>query len=299
MTTIDVLDETGSNDQLRTQVTDILTRVVPKVEPTTGLGLPSRVTFRIVPWQTWQAEQRGDLVQRLRRYRNLQPLWKRPLIGLQSLPVIGLFRWMSPTLGEVMVMGATQPRGDADESQTLLVPEALQHTGVLSDPRYLTQLVVHELLHQAANFMNRHRADWVVDRPAVLIRGANVDVLEEGHAHWADQIMTRSEFGTACDVFSAPKSERYKKVTSHPILTLLRPKTDPYTVGRALVGSAIDAIGPRAFNRVWTDARLLPTDDEVAEAAEALAASPPTRPRRWATRLERAAAAASGNRSTG
>ncbi|WP_331750989.1 zinc-dependent metalloprotease (plasmid) [Streptomyces globisporus] len=295
MTTIDVHDETGTNSQLRAQIADILSRVVPLVEPLTGLDLPGRVTFRIVPPQTWQAEQRGDLVQRMRRFQNLQPLWKQPLIGLQSLMVIGLFRWASPTLGEVLVMGATQPKGGGDESQTLLVPQALQHNGVLSDLKYLTQLVVHELMHQAANFMNRHRGPWVADRPEVLIRQGNVDVLEEGHAHWADQVMSQAEFGTACDVFSAPKSERYKKIASHPLFGLLRPKTDPYAVGRVLVASAIDTVGPRAFNRVWTDARLLPTDAEVAEAAEALAADPPTQPQLWANRLQDTAVTTPGS----
>ncbi|MFF2226993.1 hypothetical protein ACFVV7_27170 [Streptomyces globisporus] len=290
MTTIDVIDDTGANDQLRVQVADILARVAPLVEPTTGLALPERVTFRIVPPRTWQAEQGAEVLRRMRRYRMLSPLRERPLIGLKSLVSMGLFKWMAPKVGEVLVMGATQPIGDAYESQTLFVAEALQHNGVLSDPMYLTQLTVHELVHQTQNFITRHRGTWENDAPATHARELNVDVLEEGHAHWADLIMTRSEFGTSCDVFSAPKSDRYKTVSKHPLLPNAKSRSQPYEVGRTLVASTFDTVGPRIFNRVWTDARLLPTDEEVAEAAESLTADPPIQPGLWATRLQHTAA---------
>ncbi|MEV2264078.1 hypothetical protein AB0J13_36220 [Streptomyces anulatus] len=279
------LDETGRHEDLRRQVGGILALVAPLVKPTTGLDLPGLVAVRIVPVETWQSEQAAETARLLRAYRELNPFWKRPGIALLGTAMLRTFRRLSADLGGVMVMAATQPGPGADESQTLLVPEALEHTGVLSDPEFLTQVIVHELVHHAQNRVSRHRADWAAHTPKALVRGNGVAYLEEGHARWADQIITRDLFGAAVDADSAPKSERYKEVAGRKEIARLRPKVNPYKVGRALVASAIDTVGTQELNVVWSNALLLPSKDEVADAVAALAADEPTRPELWASRL--------------
>lgn len=279
------LDETGRHEDLRRQVGGILALVAPLVKPTTGLDLPGLVAFRIVPVETWRSEQAAETARLLRAYRELKPFWQRPGIALLGTAMLPTFRRLSADLGGVMVMAATQPGPGADESQTLLVPEALEHTGVLSAPEYLTQVIVHELVHHAQNRASRHRADWAAHTPNTLVRGNGVSFLEEGHARWADQIITRDLFGTAIDADSAPKSERYKEVAGRKEIARRRPKLDPYGVGRALVASAIDTAGTQELNAVWSNPLLLPSKDEVADAVAALSADEPTRPELWASRL--------------
>ncbi|MGW1234689.1 hypothetical protein [Streptomyces californicus] len=280
-----VLDETGRHEELREQVDGVLARVGPLVKPTTSLDLPKLVSFRIVPVETWQSEQAAETARLLREYREVKPFWTRPGIALLGTAMLRTFRRISADMGGVMVMGATQPGPGADESQTLLVPEALEHTGVLSDPEYLTQMIVHELVHHAQNRASRHRADWAAHTPKVLLRGSGVSFLEEGHARWADQIITRDLFGAVVDADSAPKSDRHKEVAGRKEIARLKPKVSPYTVGRALVASAIDTVGAQKLNAVWSNALLLPNKDEVADAVAALAADEPALPKLWASRL--------------
>lgn len=279
------LDETGSHEDLRRQVGGILALVAPLVKPTTGLDLPGLVAVRIVPVETWQSEQAAETARRLWAYRELNSFWKRPGITLLGTASLGTFRRLSADLGGVMVMGATQPGPGADESQTLLVPEALEHTGVLSDPEYLTQVIAHELVHHAQNRASRHRANWAAHTPKTLVGGNGVAFLEEGHARWADQVITRDLFGAAVDADSAPKSERYKEVAGRKEIARLKAKLSPYKVGRALVASAIDTVGTQELNAVWSNPLLLPSKDEVADAVADLAAEEPTRPELWASRL--------------
>ncbi|MFD4338077.1 hypothetical protein ACFWPP_12955 [Streptomyces anulatus] len=278
-----MVDETGRHEDLRKQVGSILALVAPLLKPTTGLGLPGLVAFRIVPVETWQTEQAAETARRLWAYRELNSFWQRPGITLLGTASLGTFRRLSADLGGVMVMGATQPGPGADESQTLLVPEALEHTGVLSDPEYLTQVIVHELVHHAQNRASRHRADWAAHTPKALLRGNGVSFLEEGHARWADQVITHDLFGAAVDADSAPKSDRYNEVAKRKEILRLKPRIDPYKVGRVLVESAIGTVGTQELNAVWSNALLLPRKDEVADAA--LAADKPTRPKLWPSRL--------------
>ncbi|MFI1532069.1 zinc-dependent metalloprotease [Streptomyces griseus] len=294
MTDILVLDETDQHQELREQVETILSRFAPLMPMATGLELPQLVCFRIVPVETWQSEQTAEKVQLLREYRELMPYWKRPLVGLGSALVVRISGTVSADLGGVLVMGASQRGMGAGESQTLLVPEALHHTGLLTDPKYLTQMVVHELVHHAQNRASGHRRAWAADDPGNLIRGNGVELLEEGHAFWADQAIVRQGLGEPCDVYSAPKSPRYEDAIQGKMVKLLAPDRDRYNAGRLLVESAIEAVGTQRFNQVWTTPELLPSKAELEDAVAALAADPPSRPLQWATRLDLAENAETG-----
>ncbi|MFJ5734011.1 hypothetical protein [Streptomyces microflavus] len=289
MTTFDVLDETGNHDELRERVVDILARVAPLAKTATGLGLPDRVTFRIVTVKTARAAMTAHMAHLFRTYRELVPRWKRPFITLSSIPLLGIVHWRSAVRSEFLVMGATYTVPGTEESETLLVPEALRHTGVLTDDKYLTSVVIHELVHQIQNFKSRNRANWTKNKAMTLLHGGGINFLEEGHACWADQDITRALYGNAVDVSSAPTSEEYKKRAGGAR------GVDVHGVGLLLVASAIETVGKQELNEVWNDHRLLPSRDEVAEAVAALAADKPTR---WASRLATAAFVETGVRTS-
>ncbi|MFJ6809094.1 hypothetical protein ACIQRK_24210 [Streptomyces anulatus] len=283
MTKFDVLDETDGHDDIRERVVDILARVAPLAKTTTGLDLPDRVTFRIVSVKTARSTMTAHMAHLFRTYRELVPRWRRPFITLCSIPLLGLVHWRAAVRCEFLVMGTTYTVPETEGSETLFVPEALKHTGVLSDDKNLTSVVIHELVHQLQNAKSRNRANWTENKAMTLLHGGGINILEEGHAYWADQIITQALYGTAVDVRSAPTSEEYKKRAGR------RRGIDVHRVGLLLVDSAFETVGKQEINEVWNDHRLLPSRSEVAEACTALAADEPTRPRRWASRLRREA----------
>ncbi|MER8197632.1 hypothetical protein ABTY00_27205 [Streptomyces microflavus] len=284
-TKFQVVDETGCHEELRRQVKDILIRVAPLVKPTTGLDLPGVVTFRIVTVETARATMSADMAHLMRLYGDVVPRWRRPFIRLSSSMLLRLVHSRTAVLCEFLVMAATTTVPGTEESVTVFVPEALHHNGILTDEKNLIALVFHELVHQVQNWASRHRENWIANRAMTLLDGGGIDFLEEGHAFWADQIVTGELYGTPVDVRSAPKSEQYQNLARRGS----GPKIDKYEVGRLLVDSAVETVGASLFNEVWTDRRMLPSKDEVDEAVAALAADEPTRPQRWASRLQRAA----------
>ncbi|MET9976294.1 zinc-dependent metalloprotease [Streptomyces microflavus] len=282
MTDVKVLDETGKHGYLQERIESILDEVVPVVRETTRLELPALVVFRIVAPETWQTDSEADLTGFVSRFRARRPRWHAPAIGLVERVSLGRFRKVAPLLGGVLVMGATTA-GPAEQSQTMLVPAALAHSGVFSSSYYLTQLVIHELVHHAQNLATLHREVWAAEKPSALLRAGSIKFVEEGHAYWADQEVTRRLFGEPKDVHTAPASIQsgvYQDALKNKIIARMRRGPDIYTEGRQLVTTAIEAVGPSLFNRLWTDLSLLPTKSELKH------------PGRWAERL------ASGTSST-
>lgn len=275
MTDVKVLHETGKHGYLHERVESILDEVVPVVRETTRLELPDVVVFRIVDGETWQTDSESDLTGFVSRFRARRPRSHAPAIGLVERVSLGRFRKVAPLLGGVLVMGATTA-GPAEQSQTMLVPEALAHSGVLSSPYYLTQLVVHELVHHAQSLATCHREVWAAEKPAALLRAGAIKFVEEGHAYWADQEVTRRLFGEPKDIHTAPASihsDVYQDAMKNKIIARMRRGPDIYTEGRKIVTAAIEAVGPPLFNRVWTDLSLLPTKHELKH------------PDRWTERL--------------
>lgn len=275
MTDVKVLDETGKYGYLQERVESILDEVVPVVRETTRLELPALVVFRIVAPETWQTDSEADLTGVVSRFRARRPRWHAPAIGLVERVSLGRFRRVAPLLGGVLVMGATTA-GPAGQSQTMLVPEALAHSGVFSSSYYLTQLVIHELVHHAQNLATLHREVWAAEKPAALLRAGSIKFVEEGHAYWADQEVTRRLFGEPKDIHTAPASIQsgvYQDALKNKIIARMRRGPDIYTEGRQLVTAAIEAVGPSLFNGLWTDLSLLPTKSELKQ------------PGRWAERL--------------
>lgn len=292
MTKFDVLDETGGHDELRERIVDILARVAPRAKTTTALDLPNRVVFRIVSVETARSAMTAHMAHLFRTYRELVPGWKRPFITLLSIPLLGLFHRRSAVRSEFLVMGATYTVPETEESETLFVPDALEHTGILTDDKNLTSLVIHELVHQIQNAKSRNRANWTENKAMTLLHGGGINYLEEGHAYWADQAITQALYGNAVDIRSAPKSEEYKKHAGR-----VR-GIDVHGVGLLLVKSALEAVNKQQLNEVWNDHRLLPRRDEVAEAVTGLKADEPAQPKLWAARLKRASFTEAGERNS-
>ncbi|MET8605666.1 hypothetical protein ABZV92_19200 [Streptomyces rubiginosohelvolus] len=276
-------DETGAHDDLREQVAEIVARVAPLVESASGLDLPDRVNFRIVPVETAQSAMTGHMADLFRTYRGLVPRWRRPFVTVFAALLVALFSRRSAVRCEFLVSAATYTLPGNARSETLLVPEALRHTGVLTDVKHLTSLIVHELTHQMQNGKSANRANWTANKVMTALHAGGINYLEEGHACWTDQAVTRALYGTAVDVRSAPTSEEYKnRARGH------RRGVDVHRVGLLLVESVIEMAGLPRLNEVWQNHRLLPTRDEEAEGFAALACDQPTRPTRWACRLARA-----------
>ncbi|MEU1221364.1 zinc-dependent metalloprotease [Streptomyces microflavus] len=275
MTDVKVLDETGKHGDLQQRVESILDEVVPVVCETTRLELPALVVFRITDPETWQADSEADLAGFVSRFRARRPRWHAPAISLVERMSLRGFRKVAPLLGGVLVMGATTA-GPAEQSQTMLVPEALAHSGVLSGPYYLTQLVTHELVHHAQNLATHHREAWAVEKPSAFLRAGSVKFVEEGHAYWVDQQVTHRLFGEPKNIHTAPtsiQSDVYQAAMKNRRIVRMRRGPDIYTKGRQLVAAAIESAGLSTFNGVWTDLSLLPVKRELEH------------PDRWAERL--------------
>ncbi|MFD3414982.1 zinc-dependent metalloprotease [Streptomyces cyaneofuscatus] len=275
MTDVKVLHETGKHGDLQERVESILDEVVPLVRETTRLELPALVVFRIIDPETWQADSEADLTGFVSRFRARRPRWHAPAIGLVERMSLRQFRKVAPLLGGVLVMGATTA-GPAEQSQTMLVPEALAHSGVLSSPYYLTQLVIHELVHHAQNLATLHREAWAAEKPSAFLRAGSIKFVEEGHAYWVDQQVTRRLFGEPKNIHTAPttiQSDVYQAALKNRRIARMRRGPDIYTKGRQLVAAAIESAGLSTFNGVWTDLSLLPVKHELEH------------PDRWAERL--------------
>ncbi|WP_327391436.1 hypothetical protein OG728_38835 (plasmid) [Streptomyces microflavus] len=262
------------------------------MKPTTGLDLPDVVNFPIVTVETARATMSAEMAHLTRLYADLVPRWRRPFITLTSAVLLRDLHSRTPVLCEFLMMAATTTVPGTKESVTVFVPEALHHNGILTDDKYLTALVFHELVHQVQNRASRHRENWITNKAMTLLHAGGINFLEEGHAVWAEKIATRELYGTPVDLRDAPTSEQYNKHARRGASTAgpVGPSLDTYQVGRLLVASAVETGGLESFNLVWTDHQMLPNKDEVAEARTCLAADEHTRPQGWASRLQRKAA---------
>ncbi|MFD7764635.1 hypothetical protein [Streptomyces microflavus] len=277
MTNLLVLDETKRHPELRAQVETVLEQVAPMVRETTRLELPSVVNFRLITPEQWQADSAADMSAHVQRFRKRKPRWQAPVINLIERVALAKFHQVAPLLGGVLVMGATAA-GPSDQSTTMLVPDALRYSGVLSRPEYLAQLIAHELTHHLQNLATRHREVWADEKASAIVRSGSIKILEEGHAYWVDQEVTRLLFGAAHDIGDLSKStlsDVYRKADADPRIVKMRSGPDLYKKGLALMSPAIKAVGAANLNRVWTDLALLPTRREVKH------------PVLWVARLER------------
>ncbi|MFD9441823.1 zinc-dependent metalloprotease [Streptomyces sp. NPDC060006] len=264
MTGFTVLDETHRNAGLRDRILGILDTVAPHVAQTTGLPLPAEIRYRLLTPNRWRTEHR-HITRRV---------LDRDITDLKLTPQeISRTRKRVRTAGLIPVLTwpftPTDTHQAADgQHETILTPTAWRHAGLLVDEPALHQVVTHALVHhlqaEARNstvwktfFPDKRGMSDVPHRsPAFVL---------EGHAHWADQQITRRLFGTPADHRHAPKSWRYRLHHSLPAIHRLGPSRAAYEKGTALIARAVEAHGTHVVNRVWKDISLLPTAEEIAD----------------------------------
>ncbi|MFE2595963.1 zinc-dependent metalloprotease [Streptomyces sp. NPDC057617] len=258
--TIEVRDETDCHASLREQIEDIVIEVAPLVADVTGLSLPSRVVYRLITPTVWKHE-------------SIEAIWALLARDIAELSPSGARRTEAKTDVQVqtrliplvwpLVMGQTIETGTG--TQTHLVPATLKHTGVLSDERFLCQVVVHELVRQMQHAAGAN--GWRTFMPDLRgLADRAISHLIEGHARWADQLVTAKLFGTPVDAGLAPWSDLYRKSSQHPeVKDMWEQRHIPYRQGTQFVGAVVAVGGTDAVNRIWGDREMIPRTHEILD----------------------------------
>jgi len=256
----EVRDETGHNSELAQQIEQILREVAPLVEDVTGLSAPACPIFSLVTPEGLQsaASAWADRVAE-------RDLASEGLSEAEQLEICVLVEASKPMIRLMwpLIMGQTVITDEGPVS--LLCPDGLQHSGVLSDRRFLTQAVVHELAHQP-QLENDADLHWQSFLPGRRTDMAPV-FLMEGHARWADEQVTQRLFGTPVDADLAPRSELF---TAHANLTTMQMldggNQQSCGVGSQFIAHVVNAMdGTDTLNRVWKDLGLVPTLEEFRD----------------------------------
>lgn len=262
MTRFTVLDDTLRHPELCERITTTLRLVAPHVAETTGLPLPPEVRFRLLTPAAWRAasrESRERVLQRDIVDLDLPPEKISAMRG--ALKVTGSFS----ALVWPLILGQTGKAADG-QTQTILAPRALHHTGLLADDECMHQMLAHELVHHL-QAEARSGTVWHTFFPAEReISKEGVSVVLEGHASWADQQVTTRLYGRPVNHHQqAPRSWRYRLHAGLPGIRRLGPSRAAYEQGARLIGHATQAYGTDLINRVWKDTSLLPNAAEIAD----------------------------------
>ncbi|MER5450596.1 zinc-dependent metalloprotease [Streptomyces sp. NPDC002766] len=262
MTRFTVLDDTRRHPELSDRIFTTLHIVAPHVVEATGLPLPPEVQFRLLAPKAWRAtwrQGRERVLQRDIADLDLPP--EKISASRGALTVTGFI----PTLVWPLILGQTRKAADG-QTQTILAPRALHHTGLLADDECMHQMVAHELVHHL-QAEARSGVVWHTFFPAERnISKDGVPAVLEGHASWVDQQVTTRLFGRPVDHHQqAPRSWRYRLHASFPGIRRLGPSRAAYQQGARLVAHAVQAHGTDLINRVWKDTTLLPTAQEIAD----------------------------------
>ncbi len=184
--TVEVRDETGTNGALATTVTDTLTAAIPVIEKVTELPLP-RCTFRLVTPRVWRSEVRAYVRRSLQGAMDISPptLEDARQAGRTQKRWRSKVRWRWPLMN-----GMTITTLDG-VPETLICPRALHHTGLTKTFSGLPRFVIHEGVHQAQIHYSAGRVvpPRLSPRPDPT-EDRMVDALAEGHADWAEILVT-------------------------------------------------------------------------------------------------------------
>ncbi|MFE7072582.1 zinc-dependent metalloprotease [Streptomyces sp. NPDC057620] len=261
MTQFIVLDETRRNPDLRDRVLGVLDTVAPLVAEITDLPLPATVRFRLLAPKAWREEVR------LYQQRTLAKE-----IGDLEPPEIKAGRVIVKVAGFTLplvwplVLGSTQEAKDG-QCETISTPATWRHAGVLASDPALHQVIAHELVHQVQREA-RSGAVWTSLFPHKHGLGRasrkSISYVLEGHADWADRMVTTRLFDTPADHRKARKSWRYR-LHDNPLIRRLGPSREAYELGGAMIERAVELHGTHTVNRVWEDVSLLPRRAEIAD----------------------------------
>ncbi|WP_416975812.1 zinc-dependent metalloprotease [Streptomyces sp. 4F14] len=269
-----VLDETRRHPDLAEQISAILHTVAPIVTETTGLTVPPDVRFRLITPKQWRTAFRYNAGRILTRDIADLEMTPKEITQMRRVLKIG---GIVPVVIWPLIAGVTMEATDG-QTETVIAPRTLQHSGYDTSPQCLAQIVAHELVHHAqlaartdaweeTLFPDRRGRDRLAG-PTVL----------EGHATWADHKITAHLYGTPVNAAQhAKRSRRFRLHAAIARLTRLSLPLSHYEQGFRLIARAVDANGTDMVNQVWTDASLLPTTEEITDPdtwARRLAAAP-------------------------
>jgi len=259
-----VLDDTQRHPDLAERIDQNLRQVAPTVTEITGLPLPAEVRVRLLTPRAWRQEVR----------QHLHRVLVRDIADLDLLPAemggarLGLkIASFKPVLLWPLVPATAQEAADA-RWETTTVPQALCHSGVLTDEHFLVQVVAHELVHhmQAEAASGAVWASLFLPKRGILASPKSVPTVLEGHATWAEQQTLTRLFGTAADFRDGPKSGRYR-LHNRNIIRRLGPSREAYVQGSRLIAQAVAELGTGLVNQIWKDLSLLPTEKEITDPA--------------------------------
>ncbi|MET9103737.1 zinc-dependent metalloprotease [Streptomyces antibioticus] len=259
MTTINVRDETGRSSRLAEDVSVFLTKAAPYVEHVTELTLPHTVTVRLLTVPDLAKDVSAFIRRQVERDTTGVELTARERKKAAALPVDAGRAARTSWAVDASVLVANT----VGWPSTLVVPMALAHQGLLSDPDGLCELLVGVLTEQAQVEACRGVLVPGSAWPPVRKDQSPVLQLSAGHACWAGRRTTPLVTGNPMSDSPRRPSWTYRRQSALLFLHERRQRGRRLLRSTAFVKHAMDSIGPEGFNRLWTLPGLVPTLDEL------------------------------------
>ncbi|MCX5233928.1 zinc-dependent metalloprotease [Streptomyces prunicolor] len=267
MYSINVQDDTGSNDELAGQIAHMLTDAAPYVEKATGLSLPETVAVTLVGREGLGTALGAFARRQAERETEGMQLTATQQRSVDRMPMAARTYtnhfWM---INESHLIATSYGR-----PTTLLVPEALEPQG-LNTSDQLLDLLVRALAEQAQVAACEGRLIPPQFFSILQPWPYAVIALSTGHACWTSNEVTPLILGRAVVRNQRPRPGAYlgRRLIGH-----LSSAREERRTRRAVtfVGQALATVGPDRFNQVWSVDGLVPTLVELR------------RPDQWAKRV--------------
>lgn len=283
-------DETRSSPELAERIACVLSDAVPVIEAITGLPL-RQCTVRILKPARWRAEVRGFVGRGVARALADSPATAEEQQRAELMRVHWRVttRWAWPLLPPMTI---THPDG---EPETIITADAVRHAGLDRTRWGLERTVIHEAVHHAQIRASR---GVVVPPPSSvrprLFSDRAAPALMEGHAawaelhashhllgHWPEEEMRRISIHSAARQWLVyararvggrwtawrsgepapvpPPRDQRRAAFQRDQPALLTP--EPWL---RFVQDTVSGVGDLgAWNLVWSDPALVPTDQEI------------------------------------
>ncbi|WP_181801452.1 hypothetical protein [Streptomyces shenzhenensis] len=247
---------------LAARIEAIADETLPLVESVTGLPLPDPVTFRLVSRRAWL---RAHLKHAERQIRTEARELKVTRVEKTRAMVAALDKGKARAR-EWILIGAQCVEFTPGQPEVVIMPQALWEGGRLNDERFLYRTLAHEPTHLAQYAASQGQVWADQDTYFPHLRGTaehDYDFLVEGHAYWADQVITTKLLGEP-----EPTAGAIPQAGSLKFRAMNEAAQSQASRGRVKeacesVGQIIDEYGLDTFNRVWATTELVPLKSET------------------------------------